>query len=71
MRRIEAAEYLQFGVEHIWVIDPYARVGYRGTAKGLERVAEGDLAVPGTPICVRLSELFEKLDRARERGQRY
>jgi Uma2 family endonuclease len=66
----KAAEYLQFGVEHVWVIDPYARVGYRGATAGLERVAEGDFTVPGTPICVRLSELFEKLDQARERGQR-
>jgi Uma2 family endonuclease len=66
----KAAEYLQLGVEHVWVIDPYARVGYRGTAACLERVAEGDFTVPGTPIRVRLSELFEKLDQARQRGQR-
>lgn len=66
----KAAEYLQFGVVHVWVIDPYARVGYRATGEGLERVAEAEYSVPGTPICVRFAELFEKLDQARERGQR-
>ena len=66
----KAAEYLQFGVVHVWVIDPYARVAYRATGEGLERFAEAEFTVPGTPICVRLVELFEKLDQARQRGQR-
>jgi Uma2 family endonuclease len=67
LRRAEtkAAEYLRFGIKHVWVIDPYARVAYCGTANGLERVPDGVLAVPGTPIVVRIAELFEKLDRTR------
>lgn len=64
----KAAEYLEFGVEHVWVIDPYARVAYRGMADGLERVASGELTVPGTAIAVRVAELFEMLDRAREQS---
>jgi Uma2 family endonuclease len=64
----KAAEYLGFGVEHVWVIDPYARVAYRASTNGLELQASGELAVPGTPITVRLSELFEKLDRVLERS---
>jgi Uma2 family endonuclease len=32
----KAREYLQFGIRHVWVIDPYARVAYRAAAKGLE-----------------------------------
>jgi Uma2 family endonuclease len=63
----KAAQYLQFGVEHVWVIDPNARVAYRGAASGLERVPDGELRVPGTPILVRIAELFEKLDRIRAR----
>jgi len=59
----KAVEYLEFGVEHVWVIDPSARVAYRGTASGLELISSGELTVPGTPILVRISELFEKLDR--------
>jgi len=70
MRRAvkKAAEYLQFGIEHVWVIDPYARIAYRGAATGLERVPGGELTVPGTPILVRIAELFEKLDRVRTGG---
>jgi len=61
----KTAEYLQFGVEQVWVIDPHARVAYRGTSTGLELVPGGELTVPETPILVRISELFEKLDRIR------
>jgi Uma2 family endonuclease len=59
----KAAEYLEFGVEHVRVIDPSARVAYRGTSSKLELVSSGGLSVPGTPILVRVTELFEKLDR--------
>jgi len=61
----KAAEYLQFGVKHVWVIDPGARVAYLGTEIGLDLVPLGQLTVAGTPILVRISELFEKLDRVR------
>jgi Uma2 family endonuclease len=60
---IKAGEYMAFGVEHVWVIDPYARVAYRGTPNGLELVRDGELSVPGTPIHVSAQELFAELDR--------
>ncbi len=65
IRRVsaKAVEYLEFGVEHVWVIDPSARVAYRGTPSGLELLPSSELTVPGTPILIRISELFEKLDR--------
>ena len=65
MRRTsaKAAEYLAFGIEHVWVIDPYARVAYRGTAQGLELVRTGELSVPESPICIVLEDLFAELDR--------
>jgi Uma2 family endonuclease len=66
----KVADYLRFGIEHVWVIDPHARVAYRGTTVGLERIPGGELIVPGTPIAVRVSEIFEKLDQIRARGQR-
>jgi hypothetical protein len=67
MRRAKkkATHSLQFGIEHVWVIDPHARVAYRGTANGLELVPSGELSVPGTPIVIRIAELFKKLDRIR------
>ena len=55
-------EYLEFGVENVWVIHPELRVAYRGTRSGLEQVPGGELTVAGTPIMVRISDLFEKLD---------
>lgn len=64
----KAREFLEFGVKHVWVIDPYARVAYRGTAAGLELVPDGTLTVPETPIVVRIAELFEKMDRMRARA---
>jgi Uma2 family endonuclease len=59
----KAAEYLAFGIEHVWVVDPYARVGYRGTAQGLELVRIGELSIPGSPIRIVLEDLFAELDR--------
>ena len=59
----KSGEYLAFGIEHVWVVDPYARVGYRGTPKGLELVRTGELSVPESPIRIVLEELFAELDR--------
>lgn len=60
---LKAIEYLAFGIEHVWVIDPYARVAYCGTAQGLELAGDGELSVPGTPIQVSAQDLFAELDR--------
>jgi Uma2 family endonuclease len=59
----KAIEYLAFGIEHVWVIDPNARVGYRGTAGGLELARSGELSIPETPIRIVLADLFAELDR--------
>ena len=61
--RTKATEYRQFGVEHIWIVDPEPRMVYRYTGTGLEEVKTGALDVPGTPIRVVLSEMFAELDR--------
>jgi len=59
----KAAEYLAFGIGHVWVIDPYARVAYRATSIGLELVRTGELEISGTPIRIVLADLFAELDR--------
>lgn len=60
----KAAEYRQFGIEYIWIIDPEPRIAYRYTGSSLEEERSGELTVPGTPIRVALSEMFAELDRA-------
>ena len=65
MRRttIKAAEYRAFGIQNVWVIDPYARVAYRGTDAGLELVRTGELSIPGTSVRIVPEELFADLDK--------
>jgi hypothetical protein len=46
-----------------FVIDPYARIAYRGTTNDPELVRSGELTIPGTPICIVLDDLFAELDR--------
>jgi Uma2 family endonuclease len=57
-------DYLRFGVENIWILDPERRFAWTATKDGLHLVQSGELTVPETPIRVVLSELFAELDRA-------
>jgi Uma2 family endonuclease len=59
----KAQEYLAFGIQHVWVIDPYSRTAWRGAANGLELVRNGELSIAGTLIRVVLDELLAELDR--------
>jgi Uma2 family endonuclease len=70
LRRVErkAFEFCAFGVPEVWVIDPRKRRAYRCTEDGLAEVEGGVMSVPGTPILVRVQELFEKLDHMRARS---
>jgi Uma2 family endonuclease len=60
--RAKAAEYREFGIQNIWIIDPDARIAYGYSDRGVEKLHSGELTVPGTPIRVVLSELFAELD---------
>jgi Uma2 family endonuclease len=57
-------EYLDFGIEHIWILDPVRRQAYRVTRAGFELIPSDEISVPDTPIRVVLSDLFAELDRA-------
>jgi len=61
---LKSRDYLGFGIENIWVIDPKTRKAYYARPTGLEEVTEGWLEVPGTPIRVSLDEIFAEMDRA-------
>ncbi len=59
-------DYVRFGVEHIWVIDPYDFRAYLADERGFHEPAEGSataiLTVPGTPIALPLADLWRELD---------
>jgi Uma2 family endonuclease len=57
-------DYLEFGIENIWIIDPERRTAQRATRTGLHLAITGELTVPGTPIRVVVNDLFAELDRA-------
>jgi Uma2 family endonuclease len=56
-------DYVAFGIENIWVLDPEQRTARIATSTLLHVVESGELTVPGTPIRVELGELFAELDR--------
>ena len=65
MRRVEAkaAEYLEFGIEHVWIVDPNKRTAWRASAAGLEKIEDCVFTVPASPILLRATEIFDRLDR--------
>lgn len=62
--RVRVDDYLSFGTEHIWIVDPGSRHAYVCSRTGFLEPENGILEIPGTPIRVVLSELFAELDRA-------
>ncbi|MGA2277075.1 MAG: Uma2 family endonuclease [Terracidiphilus sp.] len=57
-------EYLNFGIEHVWVLDPARQLAYRVTRSGFELSANKVIAVAGTPIRIELDAIFAELDQA-------
>jgi Uma2 family endonuclease len=62
--RQRADDYLNFGTEHVWVIEPEMRKAFIFTKTVMQEPEGGVLSIPGTEIRVVLSELFAELDRA-------
>lgn len=54
-------DYLDFGVQHVWILDPATRRAYVCTKNAFQEPAQGELSVPGTPIRILLTDLFEQL----------
>jgi len=57
-------QYVAFGAENIWILDPIRRRAWTADSEGMHPVESGVLSVAGTPIRVVLSEAFAMLDRA-------
>ncbi len=54
-------DYRDFGVGHIWVLDPTTHRGYDCTSSGFLEATEFEIS--GTPIRLVLSELFARIRR--------
>ena len=57
-------DYAAMGVENIWAIDPWNRLGYYASTDGFRQPADGILRIEGTNIAVSLAEAFAELDEA-------
>jgi hypothetical protein len=55
-------DYAAMGVPHIWVVDPWNRVGYYADTRGFQQPEDGALRIEGTPVAVNLTEAFAELD---------
>jgi len=54
-------DYASMGVENIWVVDPWKRLGYYASTAGCVQPEDGVLRVPGTQVAVPLADLFAEL----------
>jgi Uma2 family endonuclease len=55
-------DYLNFGVQHVWILDPATRRAYVCSRTGFQEPDSGVLTVPATPIRLVLSELFKQVE---------
>lgn len=57
-------DYAAMGVENIWAVNPWQRVGYACSVEGFQQPEDGFLRVPGTPVAISLADIFAELDEA-------
>lgn len=60
--QVRVNDFARLGVQHIWVIDPWERIAYYASPKGFDQPGDGVLRVEGSPIELKLAELFAELD---------
>lgn len=61
-------EYLEMGVDSVWVIDPRRRKAFQTDVRSLQPVEV--LTVPDTPIAIPLTDVFEELNDLKSRRSR-
>jgi Uma2 family endonuclease len=57
-------DYLNFGVQRVWIVDPATRRACVRSATGFQEPEKGVLVVPRTAIRLVLSELFAQVEKA-------
>jgi Uma2 family endonuclease len=57
-------DYLNFGVKHVWILDPASKRAYVCSQTGFQEPEQRILVVPNTPIRLVLSELFDQVKRS-------
>lgn len=55
-------DYLDMGVKNIWLLDPIRQMAHTFDPEGLHVVNDTRIRVPGTPICLDLTEAFAAID---------
>lgn len=55
-------DYLNFGVDHVWVFDPALREAFIADRSGYHTPKDGYFSVPETPIHLDSQQLFAELD---------
>jgi Uma2 family endonuclease len=64
---IRGQEYQSMGVEHIWIIDPESREAwFMGDCGGPLPMLEDAFTLPGTPVRLTMTEIFEEIDAEQE-----
>jgi Uma2 family endonuclease len=61
-------DYLNFGVQHVWILDPATRRAYVCSRTAFQEPENGGLVVANTPIRLVLSELFDQVERESQRS---
>jgi Uma2 family endonuclease len=61
-------DYLNFGVQHVWILDPATRRAYVCSQTAFQEPEHGELVVPNTPIRLVLNELFDQVERESQRS---
>ena len=56
--KVKVADYLDFGVAYVWVLDSERKTASTYTRKGNSRISSGELRTANPEIILPLSELF-------------
>ena len=59
---VRLKDFLDMGVQNVWLIDPIERVAYTFDRSGLKLMEVDRIEIANTPIYVELAELFSALD---------